>query len=292
MSLRNELLAQGYEEKANRVGTVYFIKTGKISAKRCTKCFTIKRIKYFNKSVRGLGGRIAKCSECKSAHTKSWRMENRDRVAAYIEDKKEERYEITKIWRIKNPEKVRKGKRKWAIDNRERRALSDQKRRAVKYKLPNNITYEEFESVGNYFGGTCALSWDSDSTHTDHAVPLDTGHGGTFVGNVYPLDGRLNESKGAGHLFEWFDSNAERFDLSQRKFDELIAYLAETNDMTAQEYRKYVDWCFDNPRVIDEATGELVFKDGPINERMTQTYEGVTVNDEGKITTRSGGGNR
>jgi hypothetical protein len=63
---------------------------------------------------------------------------------------------------------------------------------------------------------------------------------------------KLNRSKFTNNIFEWFETNRQRFELSQEKFDRLIEWLASANAMTVEEYRDYVYWCHANPRTVDE----------------------------------------
>lgn len=88
--------------------------------------------------------------------------------------------------------------------------------------------------------------------HLDHVIPLTAGHGGTTYENIVPLRADLNISKHNACIFKWFADNRERFDLSQRKFDELIEYLADINEVTTKEYEEFVYWCHDNPRTVEE----------------------------------------
>lgn len=97
----------------------------------------------------------------------------------------------------------------------------------------------------SHFGG-CALTGDS-NYHLDHVIPLSSGCGGTTRGNVIPLRPDLNLSKSDSNLFVWFQSVQERFSLEERKFDQLVAYLAEANVMGISEYRDYVFSCFHTP---------------------------------------------
>lgn len=151
--------------------------------------------------------------------------------------------------------------------NSQKRKLTDSyitqdyvnRRRAKKASLPFHETSNQRNFVWQHFDNSCALTGVSADLHADHAIPIESGHVGTIYGNMIPLAGRLNNSKSDKHLYEWFDTNKNRFNLPQRRFDALIDYLAKTNDMTTQEYRKYVDWVFDNPRMLDEETGELIF---------------------------------
>lgn len=119
------------------------------------------------------------------------------------------------------------------------------KRRAKEKYLPCNLTKTE------YTYNQCFLT-NRDETSLEHALPISLGHGGTTRGNCYPMRLDLNISKNDKHLFLWFKANRQRFKLSQSKFDRLIEWLASANALSVQEYREFYDWCFANPRTVDE----------------------------------------
>ena len=87
-------------------------------------------------------------------------------------------------------------------------------------------------------------------------MPISIGHGGTTYGNMWPLCIRLNSSKHNKNIFDWFETNRQRLELSQDKFDTLIKYLADANGKTVEEYRGYVYWCHENPRTLEELETE------------------------------------
>lgn len=133
--------------------------------------------------------------------------------------------------------------------------MANQRRIAREKQLPNTLTTKETKEILSRFKNTCVLT-KADNYHLDHVIPISTGHGGTIYGNIIPLRADLNISKSNRNIFDWFADNKERFNLEQRRFEELIAYLADINDMTTKEYEKYVRWCHDNPRTIDEIKAE------------------------------------
>jgi 5-methylcytosine-specific restriction endonuclease McrA len=139
--------------------------------------------------------------------------------------------------------------KKYYANNKEKFKINTLNRLARKKLLINDFTFEECEDIINTFGG-CALTGSSDNLHLDHVIPLASGHGGTTYGNMIPLRGDLNISKNDRNIFEWFEGNRQRFELSQEKFDRLVEWLASANAMTVEEYRTYVYWCHDNPRII------------------------------------------
>lgn len=126
--------------------------------------------------------------------------------------------------------------------NHPNRKMWSHQRRALKCNLPSQ-KYKTQE--------ICVLS-DSKKTAHDHFIPLGIGHGGTFSGNMISLDRTLNSSKLDNNPFMWFEANRQRFKLDQSRFDSVVADLAEQNGLTSEEYRRYVDWCFENKRSLDD----------------------------------------
>jgi hypothetical protein len=224
-----------------------------IVGKECTKCGEWKPlINSFYKNKEGLGGVKSVCKVCQSKVDSSvylvnkksrlremtkWRSENEDYYRNYYEE---------------NKEKVKGYVLNWAQKNRDKINISSQRRRARKKSLPDNFTKKQADEVMAHFRYGCALTGDA-GIHWDHTIPLEVGHGGTTYGNMIPLRSDLNMSKQDSNIFEWFDSNRQRFELSQAKFDRLIAWLAAANDVTVEEYRDYVYWCHANPNDVLES---------------------------------------
>lgn len=167
--------------------------------------------------------------------TKRWRKANRQHISEYARHYQEQ-----------NAEKVKEQKDRWMKLNKDVLVLYSQRRRARKKLLPDDLTPSEQDLLVEQFGG-CALTGDS-KIHYDHVIPLSTGHGGTTFKNIIPLRGDLNISKKDKNLFEWFEANRQRFNLSQERFDRLIDWLGKVNNMSVEEYQKYVFWCHRNPK--------------------------------------------
>jgi hypothetical protein len=215
---------RGLVGKMNQKGVIYYESSlGDINAKMCTTCGEIKGIDGFALLKIGLGGRVSNCKEC--------------RVKDYDLNREHEIARVLKHQR----------------DNPDKNILRQHRRRARKLYLKNDFTNEQMSKTYNYFGG-CALTGSSE-IDWDHVIPLATGFGGTTYGNMLPLRCDLNKSKSDANIFEWFERNKERFNLSQSKFDRLIEWLAEVNGMTTDEYSNFVNGCFENKRNTD--AGEL-----------------------------------
>lgn len=268
-------------EKRLLRGTRYFEDAnGVVVAKECTKCLEIKLVDEFHKHSKNWGGYRSECKACKSNRGIEYRKANlenelkkdrerykkkdpqkmREKAKKYYKTNPESQKKANKKWQEANPDAMREANerwknanpeeyrnraRRWQLANKEKLALNVHIRRARKSSLPDTFTLEQHTSTLSYFNGGCALTGSVDY-HMDHVIPIACGHGGTTFENMIPLRNDLNHSKHTTHIFEWFEVNHKRFDLSQKKFDALIEYLSEINEMTVQEYRKYVDWCFDN----------------------------------------------
>lgn len=114
-------------------------------------------------------------------------------------------------------------------------------------RLVDDFTEEQRMAISERFEGKCALTGKDVSIQMDHVIPVAIGHGGTTLSNMLPIWQRINSSKGAKNIFEWYKDNGERFEVCPDRFAKVIAYLAELNGMTTEEYRDYVYDCHANP---------------------------------------------
>lgn len=190
--------------------------------KCCSTCKLSKLLTEFPKDKRRADGAKSECKLCHKERNKRLYIANRER---YLE--------VSREYKRNNPE-VRKAKK--------------HREKALQRNLPHQWTKSDIDSVKNYFSGVCSLTGSRD-IHFDHFIPLATGHGGSYTGNMITLDGRLNESKQASNPFEWIKT---RIDVDKVKFNKVVDYLAEINGLTVEDFRSFVYWCFDNTRTPDE----------------------------------------
>ncbi|MFE7083380.1 hypothetical protein [Priestia megaterium] len=81
MSLREELLAQEYEERTKPRGFVYFTNTiGQVVAKTCRKCGELKRAENFHHKSDGFGQLGPYCRVCISVRDRDYYIKNREHV--------------------------------------------------------------------------------------------------------------------------------------------------------------------------------------------------------------------
>ena len=250
MELREKLLAMGCIEKKNHKGTIYYADINdEIIAKICSKCDEVKVLGEYSRHKRKTGGRDSVCKDCSGKNYNHWRQSNlHERLEyekRYRKENKEKHKEYSRVHYASNKSIYAEHNRKWKSENKDRVLLLEQRRRARKQSLPNDLTLEQQNAIMTQFNNACALTGETSNLHIDHVIPLATGHGGTTYGNMIPLRGDLNSSKHDSNLFEWFESNRQRFNLSQAKFNALVKYLADVNEMTVKEYKAYYYGCFE-----------------------------------------------
>jgi hypothetical protein len=139
-------------------------------------------------------------------------------------------------WNAKNPEKI-------FTYNNQRREMSE--------ALPGEYEEEVWWSVRNVYGWKCAFTR-SKRVAVDHFIPVAIGHGGTYEANLIPLDFSLNTSKKHYHPSRLY----KRHGVSYEAYASVLGYLASLNGLTSSEYELFIDWCFANPRTVDEVKSD------------------------------------
>jgi hypothetical protein len=236
-----------------------------VEGKTCGRCREWKTLGDFNIDKQGVGGRQNKCKKCQSVVFKEYYKANEETLLVkkneYNHNNREARRLYHRQYYAKNQERARQYReenrerytehtKRWREENKERSLLVTRLRRARIRTLPNDLTAEQQDELIKKFNG-CALS-DSTDFDIDHVIPLTAGHGGTTYGNVLPLRHDLNQSKGTRNIFEWFEANRQRFNLSQEKFDLAIEWLSYLNGISVEDYRDYVCWCHENPHSLED----------------------------------------
>jgi 5-methylcytosine-specific restriction endonuclease McrA len=252
----------GGTPNVNNTGVEYVEIDGLVVMKICKGCKELKKMDFFSPSKVSLGNTKSKCKNCQN-----------EKMRKEYKQNPENRKVQSQKWKEKNEEKNKRGKLKWYRSNREKELnrmklyreentevfkgwwqrnrektrVYKERRLARKRSLPDDLTENQYKEILEYFGYECALTGQKKDIHMDHVIPLSTGHGGTTCNNIIPLFGSVNQSKNNNNIFEWFELNGARFNIDNCKFDALIAYLAEVNNMTVEEYKAYVFWCHSNP---------------------------------------------
>ncbi|MCM2535172.1 hypothetical protein NDK43_26025 [Neobacillus pocheonensis] len=131
----------------------------------------------------------------------------------------------------------------------------NQRRRAKKLALPNDLTTDQWKAILDRFENNCAIS-DSTDIVLEHVIPLNFLHMGTSVNNVIPMDKTLNLSKRDKNILEWVLEPEVAEVIYWGKFEATMKYLAEVNGMTVEEYYEFIYFCEYNKRTVEEVKSE------------------------------------
>lgn len=141
-------------------------------------------------------------------------------------------------------------------DNKERYYERNTKRLDMIRALPNEVTTMDYAKILESFNYSCALTGETKNIEQEHFIALSTGHAGGVLGNIVPISASLNASKHAKNPFKWFAEVRKEYDIDVRKWNSLIEYLAHTNGLSIDDYINYVNWCYDNPRTVEDVQRE------------------------------------
>lgn len=245
-------------------------RVGEITRKQCGDCGKMLPLDSYAKLAKGLGGRQSVCRACKKKRVQSGHETTRVRETDRLWSEGicvMKRCPCCGIWKSRRGYRFVETTRdqldthciecsttrqsEWRRMNPDRVQAAKNRRRAMKAALPYDLTAAEWYNIRyEKFNDCCALTGEREGLSLDHFVAINTGHGGTVVGNVYPLNGVLNCSKGDANPFEWVQREDIRERICLERFNTLVEYLAEQNDLTVEMFRDFVYWCFANQRSL------------------------------------------
>lgn len=250
---------------------VDFTEVDGVLGKRCTKCLEWKSLDEFSKDKNCIGGKKPSCRKCRTTYQNDYYNRNKEtdlqKKKEYRLKNKDKEHERAKKYRKENAEKIRKyeetrveWKKAYQKDyiktyqklNKDKLATIRQRREARKSGLPDTLEESEILEIKDFFNNQCCLSGLTEDIQMDHVIPVSIGHGGTVKENIIPLTKSLNSSKKDKNIFEWFEANRQRFNLSQEKFDALIDWLAKVNGVSVEDYHNHVYWCHENPYSLED----------------------------------------
>jgi hypothetical protein len=174
------------------------------------------------------------CNSCEEFTSLQGWYENSIRVWGLIHECPKCRREISSRYNYNNPTKI---------------FLLAQKRRAMASLLPGQFSKDEWTKVRSDYRWRCAITNQQNNISIDHFIPVITGQGGTYYGNLIPLRKEINSSKRERNPFDWAKEKDYKIEL-------VTLYLAEQNALTKSEYAEFVNWCFDNKRNVDEVIAD------------------------------------
>lgn len=196
--------------------------------KICTKCGEElpATTEYFAKSKDGKFGLKASCKKCNSVYRKIHYEENKDDIREkqneylklyysnnkdkileykhkHYEDNKDKILIHHKQYQAKNKIKISIYKRTYKKENREYFRMHNNKRKALKKKLPNTLSAEQWEMIKNDFNNKCAYCGQALPLAQEHFIPLSKG-GEFTINNIIPACVSCNSSKWNNDFFEWY----------------------------------------------------------------------------------------
>lgn len=223
-------------EKINIAGTSYIEnEVGEIIEKECRgKCGEMKVIGEFRIDRSKLAGKYSKCKVCEKEYAQS------------LSGKK------SKIKYEQSP-KGREANLKYEQTHKAslRSRSGANRRRARLLGLVDTWTLEQSEQL---YSSRCLLTYTAVSTTADHFIAMETGHGGSYAANLYPLDVAVNSSKNATNPYEWIN---RRDDIEQERFYTVIVpYVADGHGLSEEQLKRFTYYCYDNKRTIDEVIAD------------------------------------
>lgn len=253
-----------------------FLIGGVISlSKICTKCKQEKPVtaEYFHRNKNRKDGFEEICKSCKKEYyqenkehiikntrkyreenkehyqqnRKKYNQENKDKIAKqikeYYEENREWFLEYRKQYYVENKEYILEQVKLYRVDNKERYKKyyqqASQRRRAVKMKLPNTLTIEEWNNIKLYFNNSCSYCGMTEKEHfkeygeqlhQEHFVPLS--RGGEYThNNIIPSCRMCNASKSNKSFFEWYPK--QKF-YNNKKEEKILTFLNYEDNKTQQ----------------------------------------------------------
>ncbi|MBM7633846.1 hypothetical protein [Geomicrobium sediminis] len=226
----------------------------------CTKCKVTKEINEFTINRTKKSGFESRCKTCRNedkreyrkrdhvkvkerAYEKKYRKENPDKLKVYNK-KRWQNPEVRAYkeeYRKKNPEIFKKSYRKYKENHFDKYTVTKHLIFAKENGLRADWTREEYNDLVEFFNGKCPLTGDTEDLSVDHFIPISTGHGGTYSGNIVVISKSMNLRKGNKNPFLWADTLKDE---EIQGFIRMVRYLADKNNMSPEEFKDYVEGCF------------------------------------------------
>lgn len=236
--------------------------------KKCSKCKKTKELSEFNKNKYSKDGLQSSCRECRKKAQAKYRRSDSGKAkikehyqANIVEERKrmrnrkfDEKYrDYQRNYRERNKEKIRQSKRNWDKKNVTFHKIRNHNYFAEKKGLKVEWNEDAYEKMLDKFGRKCCLSNETENLNVDHFIAIETGHGGTYQGNMIPLSEKLNQSKSNKNPFEWIKE--QTFNVKEN-FNNVVKELAELNGLDVIEFKSFVYWCYENKRSEEQIKEE------------------------------------
>jgi len=229
-------------------------------AKQCRDCKEIKKFEEMVKNKNMKSGRETLCLTCKAARARAYYKKNKDKVLAstkkWTSNNKEQVQQTSQKWYEKNKEKFKIYRKEYYLAHRkqefQRMKLYSKKRRTIQTHLHYDYSKAIEQDIYTFYHFSCALSGQTEDVQLEHFIPLSWGHGGTYKGNLYLLEKKLNVSKKDRNPFEWIKQKKIQNQIDLSKWNALIQRLASENGLTVEQFEAFVYWCEKHKRDIHQ----------------------------------------
>lgn len=134
----------------------------------------------------------------------------------------------------------------WYKNNPDKAREYNHQRRARIEANGGTFTNQEWIEVKAYFDNTCPLTGHIDQLTLEHMIPISYG-GANDSTNIIPLYGPTNCSKNNSNPFNWIETQPLEY---HEGFNRVVAFLADQNEMSVDEYKEYVDSFFARRSVV------------------------------------------
>jgi hypothetical protein len=241
---------------------IYRNKRGGLTIKTCKKCTEEKEISEFRKDSRNKDGKDKICKACRKQEykdnpiQKKYYYDNIEKVSEYKSKERERnrKYysDYAREYRSKNHESEKQRMREYRERNKELFNQHQKKRRGMELDLDGLHPEFFIDKIYDYFNEECSLTGSTEDVTLDHFIPVAWGHGGTYIGNMYPLDRIVNKSKNRFNPFVWIEWAKDEYQIDIHKWNKLIETLAALNGLNVDEFKDFVYWCEGNKRTLED----------------------------------------
>lgn len=227
--------------------------------KECAKCRNSfeATTEFFYKLKSAKDGLHNKCKGCYKSDQKKWNDKNIERRAnndrKRYERDKERINDRNNNWKRKNKSQQAeylKGYQKTDVGKLKFKTYSIN-RRTKRNLLPSTMTDDDYKDLLEMFDNKCSLTNSTDIA-IDHFVPLSWGHGGTYIGNLLPMDSVLNSKKKNKNPIKFLISLVKSGTITTGIYDLILLYFANKNNVSVVEFIDFVYWCDRNRRKLAE----------------------------------------
>jgi 5-methylcytosine-specific restriction endonuclease McrA len=136
------------------------------------------------------------CRASYTAWAKKYPEKVKARRRAYYQENKEQQLAYSAKWRDKHPKLVKERLAEWKRRNPDKVSALQQKRRTAKTKAGGAYTSAQWVALCDKYKNRCLCCDKKKKLTPDHVLPVSKG-GTSNIGNIQPLCGPCNSSKGA-----------------------------------------------------------------------------------------------